>query len=76
MKKGLAVQPDYAGVRISPDGEHIAYIAPANGVRNLFVAPAADPRAGRYQLVGGDFAGSSLKVETGGELVRQAVCVF
>jgi len=24
---------------------------------------------GRYQPVGGDFAGSSLKIETGGELV-------
>ena len=41
------LQPDYVSVRISPDGEQIAYVAPANGVRNLFVALAADPRAGR-----------------------------
>ena len=41
------LQPDYVSVRISPDGEQIAYVAPAYGVRNLFVAPVADPRAGR-----------------------------
>ena len=41
------VQPDYQSVRISPDGKHLAYLAPVNGVRNLFVAPIADPRGGR-----------------------------
>src|SRR5437762_175154 len=41
------LQSDYTSVRVSPDGEQIAYVAPANGVRNLFVAPAADPLAGR-----------------------------
>jgi dipeptidyl aminopeptidase/acylaminoacyl peptidase len=39
--------PDYAGVSLSPDGEHLAYLAPLDGVRNLWLAPAADPRQGR-----------------------------
>src|SRR5260221_1889803 len=39
--------PDYRSVHISPDGEHIAYLAPVDGVRNLSVAPTADPHSGR-----------------------------
>src|SRR5229473_6763527 len=39
--------PDYRSVHISPDGEHIAYLAPLGGVSNLWVAPAADPQSGR-----------------------------
>jgi dipeptidyl aminopeptidase/acylaminoacyl peptidase len=39
--------PDYLNVRVSPDGQHLAYLAPLDGVRNLWVAPLADPRAGR-----------------------------
>jgi dipeptidyl aminopeptidase/acylaminoacyl peptidase len=39
--------PDYLSVHISPDGEHIAYLAPLDGVRNLWVAPLADPKSGR-----------------------------
>jgi dipeptidyl aminopeptidase/acylaminoacyl peptidase len=39
--------PDYQNVQISPDGAHLAYVAPLDGVRNLFVAPLADPKAGR-----------------------------
>jgi dipeptidyl aminopeptidase/acylaminoacyl peptidase len=39
--------PDYSNVRLSPDGERLAYVAPLNGVRNLWLAPAADPRQGR-----------------------------
>jgi dipeptidyl aminopeptidase/acylaminoacyl peptidase len=39
--------PDYGDVRISPDGEHLAYLAPLDGVRNLWVAPISDPHAGR-----------------------------
>jgi dipeptidyl aminopeptidase/acylaminoacyl peptidase len=41
------LEPDYGNVRISPDGSQLAYLAPVNGVRNLFVAPVADPRRGR-----------------------------
>src|SRR5262249_5135164 len=39
--------PDYANVRLSPDGTQLAYLAPVKGVRNLFVAPVSAPKAGR-----------------------------
>jgi dipeptidyl aminopeptidase/acylaminoacyl peptidase len=39
--------PDYQNVRISPDGQHLGYLAPRDGVRNLWVAPVADPQSGR-----------------------------
>jgi dipeptidyl aminopeptidase/acylaminoacyl peptidase len=39
--------PDYGSVRVSPDGEHLAYLAPLDGVRNLWVAPLAEPDAAR-----------------------------
>jgi dipeptidyl aminopeptidase/acylaminoacyl peptidase len=39
--------PDYQNVQISPDGANLAYLAPRDGVRNLWVAPLADPQAGR-----------------------------
>ena len=41
------LEPDYGHVRISPDGSQLAYQAPVGGVRNLFVAPVAEPRRGR-----------------------------
>lgn len=31
--------PDKSGVQISPDGKHISYLAPVNGVMNVWVAP-------------------------------------
>jgi dienelactone hydrolase len=39
--------PDVAWAQLSFDGAWVAYIAPVDGVRNLWVAPIADPRAGR-----------------------------
>jgi dipeptidyl aminopeptidase/acylaminoacyl peptidase len=39
--------PDYSGVSISPDGQHLTYQAPVNGVRNLWLAPVDQPQAGR-----------------------------
>jgi len=39
--------PDVGSVRISPDGATLAWLAPIGGVRNLFVAPLADPAAAR-----------------------------
>jgi dipeptidyl aminopeptidase/acylaminoacyl peptidase len=39
--------PDYSRVSVSPDGEHLAYLAPLDGVSNLWVAPVADPTAGQ-----------------------------
>jgi dipeptidyl aminopeptidase/acylaminoacyl peptidase len=31
--------PDKAQVRVSPDGKHLAWLAPSNGVMNVWVAP-------------------------------------
>ena len=41
------LEPDYSNVRVSPDGSQLAFLAPVGGVRNLFVAPLAEPRKGR-----------------------------
>jgi dipeptidyl aminopeptidase/acylaminoacyl peptidase len=38
---------DYSNVRVSPDGEHLAWLAPLDGVNNLWVAPVADPGSAR-----------------------------
>ena len=46
-RRALFGNPDYAGVTISPDGEHLAYLAPLYGMRSLWVAPLTDPQAGR-----------------------------
>jgi dipeptidyl aminopeptidase/acylaminoacyl peptidase len=34
--------PDYVNVRVSPDGQTLAWIAPIDSVNNLWVAPVAD----------------------------------
>ncbi len=39
--------PEKAGPQISPDGEKISFLAPVNGVLNVWVAPAADLTAAR-----------------------------
>lgn len=39
--------PDHTSVRLSPDGEKIAYLAPVNGVLNIWVSPADDPHAAK-----------------------------
>src|SRR5262245_40213998 len=39
--------PDIGSVVLSHDGRHLAWLAPVNNVRNLFVAPADDLRAAR-----------------------------
>src|SRR5882672_4649921 len=39
--------PDYSNVRVSPDGQHLAYLAPVDGVSNLWVMPVTDPGAAR-----------------------------
>jgi dipeptidyl aminopeptidase/acylaminoacyl peptidase len=41
------VRADYVNVRVSPDGNHLSYLAPVNGVLNLFIAPVSAPRAAR-----------------------------
>ena len=35
--------PDHAAVKISPDGKHLSWAAPVDGVMNLWVAPADTP---------------------------------
>lgn len=39
--------PVRAGGQISPDGRHVSWLAPVDGVLNVFVAPTSDPSAGR-----------------------------
>ncbi|QIG82047.1 S9 family peptidase [Sphingosinithalassobacter tenebrarum] len=39
--------PKQAQGRISPDGKYISWLAPVDGVLNVFVAPADDPSAAR-----------------------------
>jgi dipeptidyl aminopeptidase/acylaminoacyl peptidase len=39
--------PDYLNVRVSPDGSHLAYVAPVDGVNNLWVTPIGDLAAAR-----------------------------
>src|SRR5262245_35169780 len=39
--------PDVASARMSPDGRAVAYIAPVDGVRNVWVAPLDDLAAAR-----------------------------
>ena len=35
--------PDRSGTRISPDGKHLSYLAPVNGVMNVWVGPIDKP---------------------------------
>ncbi len=39
--------PTRAQGRISPDGRHLSWLAPRDGVMNIWVAPIADPAAAR-----------------------------
>src|SRR5262245_15988335 len=39
--------PDKAGAQISPDGTKLSYIAPQDGVMNVFVAPVGDIAAAK-----------------------------
>lgn len=44
-RKILFDNPDRALVRLSPDGQHLSYLAPVEGVLNVWVGPADDPTA-------------------------------
>ncbi|MFN2228483.1 MAG: S9 family peptidase [Anaerolineae bacterium] len=37
--------PDRTNVRLSPDGAHLSWLAPVDGVLNVWVAPRDDPQA-------------------------------
>ncbi|MBD58669.1 MAG: S9 family peptidase, partial [Citromicrobium sp.] len=42
-RDALFGNPSRAGAQISPDGEWLAWLAPSNGVLNVWMAPASDP---------------------------------
>ena len=46
-RDALFGNPERAGVQISPDGKYLSWIAPVDGVMNVWVAPAGDPAAAR-----------------------------
>jgi dipeptidyl aminopeptidase/acylaminoacyl peptidase len=46
-RKVLFGNPDRASAQISPDGAHLAWLAPREGVLNVWVAPREDPSAAR-----------------------------
>ena len=39
--------PDKIAVRMSADGKYISYLAPLDGVLNIFIAPSSNPSDGR-----------------------------
>ena len=44
-RKVLFGNPDKASARISPDGARLSYLAPVDGVLNVWIGPADDPSA-------------------------------
>jgi len=44
-RKAFFGNPDKIQPRLSPDGAHLAFLAPADGVLNVWVGPADDPGA-------------------------------
>ena len=46
-RDALFGNPERSGVQISPDGDYLSWVAPLNGVMNIWVAPANDPSKAR-----------------------------
>lgn len=46
-RDALFGNPERTNVQISPDGRHLSWVAPVDGVMNVWVAPAADPGQAR-----------------------------
>ena len=46
-RKVLFGNPDKAGPQISPDGKHLSFLAPVDGVLNVWVAPIDKPDQGQ-----------------------------
>ncbi|MCD9032511.1 S9 family peptidase [Luteimonas sp. Y-2-2-4F] len=46
-REALFGNPERANVQISPDGKYLSWVAPLDGVLNVWVAPAGDPAAAR-----------------------------
>jgi dipeptidyl aminopeptidase/acylaminoacyl peptidase len=46
-RQTLFGNPDKSSARVSPDGKQLAYLAPRDGVMNIFVGPLDDPDAAK-----------------------------
>ena len=46
-RETLFGNPDRTAARISPDGKHLAYLAPVDGVLNVWVGPIDEPSAAK-----------------------------
>jgi hypothetical protein len=46
-RDALFGNPTRAGGKISPDGQWLSWLAPHDGVMNVWIAPASDPEAAR-----------------------------
>lgn len=46
-RDALFGNPERSGVQISPDGQYLSWVAPLDGVMNIWVAPANDPGKAR-----------------------------
>jgi dipeptidyl aminopeptidase/acylaminoacyl peptidase len=46
-RSALFGNPEKAQARVSPDGKHVSFIAPKDGVLNVWVGPRSDPSAAR-----------------------------
>src|SRR5262245_44697912 len=46
-RKVLFGNPDKASTRISPDGKHLSFLAPVDGVLNVWVGPVDNPAAAK-----------------------------
>lgn len=46
-REALFGNPERANVQISPDGKHLSWVAPVDGVQNVWISPADAPTAGR-----------------------------
>src|SRR5262245_44337695 len=46
-RKVLFGNPDRASPQLSPDGKFLSYLAPVDGVLNVWVGPADDPKAAK-----------------------------
>ena len=53
-RESLFGNPTRASGEISPDGQWLSWLAPSNGVLNVWLAPASDPDAGRVMTTATD----------------------
>ena len=46
-RSALFGNPEKAQARVSPDGKYVSFIAPRDGVLNVWVGPRSDPSAAK-----------------------------